>query len=206
MCIIYIDWTEIIIVIIIIIIIICKTVETSVMNVNNNSFQGLSIVETFEKWAPSGNFYRKVSRSRIPDITKVNKRYGIINDNCSAPSRRRKSVGKFYIEKKKKRRFSWKQQQMKLSGIKNRTLYLPLDPSLLRNLGNSMTMSWTVHSQLNFFLYQVEDNRLYLGFQSSPAPFETVSMVFYCTQVRLNYHKLIFVTWWEHSQCVLCQT
>ena len=69
------------------------------MNVNNNSFQGLSIVE---KRAPSGNFYRKVSRSRIPDITKVNKRYGKINDNCSAPSRRRKSVGKFYIEKKKK--------------------------------------------------------------------------------------------------------
>ena len=27
---------------------------------------------------------------------------GIINDNCSAPSRRRKSVEKFYIEKKKK--------------------------------------------------------------------------------------------------------
>ena len=72
------------------------------MNVNNNSFQGLSIVETFKKWAPSGNVYRKVSRSRIPDITKVNKRYGIINDNCSAPSRRRKSVGKFYVEKKKK--------------------------------------------------------------------------------------------------------
>ena len=72
------------------------------MNVNNNSFQGLSIVETFEKWAPSENFYRKVSRSRIPDITKVNKRYGIINDNCSVPSRRRKSVGKFSVEKKKK--------------------------------------------------------------------------------------------------------
>ena len=53
--------------IIIIVSIICKTVETSIMNVNNNSFQGLSTVETFEKWAPSGNFYRKVSRSRIPD-------------------------------------------------------------------------------------------------------------------------------------------
>ena len=87
---------------IIIIIIICKIEETSIMNVNNNSFQGLSIVETFKKWAPSGNVYRKVSRSRIPDITKLNKRYGIINDNCSAPSRRRKSVGKFYVEKKKK--------------------------------------------------------------------------------------------------------
>ena len=91
-----------IIIIIIIIIIICKIEETSIMNVNNNSFQGLSIVETFKKWAPSGNVYRKVSRSRIPDITKVNKRYGIINYNCSAPSRRRKSVGKFYVEKKKK--------------------------------------------------------------------------------------------------------
>ena len=49
-------------------------------------------------------------------------------------------------------------------GIKNRTFYLPLDPSLLRNLENSMTMSRTVHSQFNFFLYQVEDNGLYLGF------------------------------------------
>ena len=125
------------------------------MNVNNNSFQGLSIVETLEKWAPSGNFYRKVSRSRIPDITKVNKRYGIINDNCSAPSRRRKSVEKFYIEKKKKT-FFMKMAAMKLSGIKNRTLYLPLDPSLLRNLGNSMTMSRTVHSQLNFFYIKLK--------------------------------------------------
>ena len=95
---------------------------------------------------------------------------------------------------------------MKLSGIKKGTFYLPLDPSLLRNLRNNVTMSRTVHSQFKFFCITVEDNRLYLGFKSSPAPFETVSMVFYYTQVRLNYHKLIFVTWWEHSHCVLCQT
>ena len=150
---------------IIIIIIICKIEVTSIMNVNNNSFQGLSTVETFEKWAPSGNFYRKVSRSRIPDITKVNKRYGIINDNCSAPSRRRKSVGKFYVEKKKKRRFSSNQQQMKLSGIKNRTFYLPLDPSLLRNLGNSMTMSRTVLSQFNFFYIKLKTIDCTSGFK-----------------------------------------
>ena len=42
---------------------------------------------------------------------------------------------------------------MKLSGIKKRTfmMYLPLDPSLLRNLRNSITMSRTVYSQFNFF-------------------------------------------------------
>ena len=72
----FIDWTKIMMmmmmmisIIIIIIIIICKTVtvKTSIMNVNNNSFPGLSIVESFEKWAPSRDFYWKVSRSRIPD-------------------------------------------------------------------------------------------------------------------------------------------
>ena len=94
------------------------------MNVNNNSFQGLSIVETFEKRAPSGNFYRKVSRSRIPDITKVNKRYGIINDNCSAPSRMRKSVGKFYIEKKKKKTFFMKTAADETFGNKEQNIVL----------------------------------------------------------------------------------
>ena len=64
---------------------------------------------------------------------------------------------------------------MKLSVIENRTFYLPLDPSLLRQLRNRVTMSTTVPSQLDVFYIKLKTIDCTSGFKVPLLPFKQLA-------------------------------